>query len=82
VYRKSNEPGKTRVFVTVTPQIAGFVFRPAAAMLQVAEKRFAGAAGFEFGMWGHAWKRVERRGGKWEHRPVTAEYIPSDVGRR
>ena len=81
VYPKNIEPGKTRVFVGATPQVPGFVFRPAAAVLQVANKRFTGAAGFEFGRWDDEWKRVER-GGRWEHRPIASEYVLSEVGRR
>lgn len=80
VHSRIIEPGKTRVYVTATPLVPGFVFRQAAAVLQVAEKRFTGAAGFEFGMWDDAWKRVER-GGKYEHRPIASEYILSEVGR-
>jgi hypothetical protein len=81
VYTKNVEPGKTRVFVTVTPLTPGFVFRPTAAVLQVADKRVSGAAGYEFGMWDVEWKRVDR-GGKWEHRPLASEYVLSEVGRR
>jgi len=81
VYPKNIQPGKTRVFVTATPQVPGFVFRPAAAVLQVADKRFTGAAGFEFGLWDNEWKRVER-GGRWEHRPIVSEFVLAEVGRR
>ena len=81
VYSRNVKPGKTRVFVTVTPQAAGFVFRPETAVLQFAEKRFTGAAGFEFGMWDVEWKRVEA-GGKWEHRPIASDYALAEVGRR
>lgn len=81
VYPKNVQPGRTRVFVTATPQVQGFVFRPADATLQVADKRYSGAAGFEFGLWDDKWNRVER-GGRWEHRPIVSEYVLSEVGRR
>jgi hypothetical protein len=81
VYPKNHEPGKTRVFVNVVPRVPGFVFRPSAAVLQVADKRFNGAAGLEFGMWDEKWNRVER-GGKWEHRPILADFLLSEVGRQ
>ena len=81
VYPKNHVPGMTRVYVDVTPQAPGFVFRPAAATLRVADKPFAGAAGFEFGMWDDKWNRVAQ-GGKWEHRPIASELVLSEVGRR
>lgn len=81
VYPKNVASGKTRVFVTVTSQVPGFIFRPTAAVLQVADQRFTGAAGFEFGLWDNEWKRVER-GGRWEHRPIVSEFALTEVGRR
>ena len=81
VYAKNNQPGKTRVYVTVIPQVRGFLFRPSAATLRVADRHFTGSAGFEFGMWDEDWRRVER-GGKWEHRPIGADLALSEVGRQ
>lgn len=81
VYSKNVETGKTRVFVTVTPLVPGFVFYPTFAVLHVADKHFIGAAGFEFGQWNDQWKRVERDG-RWEHRPIERGYALSEVGRR
>jgi hypothetical protein len=80
-YPKNHVPGMTRVYVDVTPQVPGFVFRPSAATLRVAGKQFAGAAGFEFGMWDDKWNRVAQ-GGRWEHRPIASDLVLSEVGRR
>jgi len=81
VYPKNHEPGKTRVYVTVTPSETGFVFRPEEAVLHIADRRIAGAAGFEFGMWDREGKAV-KEGGTWEHRPVGREFVLSEPGRR
>ena len=81
VHVKNVESGKTRVFVTATPEAPGFVFRPAAAVLQVGAERFRGAAGFEFDRWDEAWNRVEE-GGRWDHRPVDGAFTLSEAGRR
>jgi hypothetical protein len=80
VYPKNNQQGKTRLFVTVTPSDSSFVFRPTEAVLSIADKRFAGEAGFEFGMWDREGKRV-REGGSWNHRPVGQEVALAEVGR-
>jgi len=80
VYPKNHEPGRTRVFVTVTPQEPGFVFRPSQALLGIADKRITGSEGFEFGMWDRDGKRV-REGGSWDHRPVGAEFVLAEAGR-
>lgn len=81
VHAKNIEPGKTRVFVTVTPLDAGFVFRPAEALLSIADKRFTGIAGSEFGMWDREGKRV-RQGGTWDHKAVGEELALAETGRR
>lgn len=81
VYPKNNEPGKTRVYVTVTPSETGFVFRPGEAVLQVADKRIVGASGYEFGMWDRDGKAV-KEGGAWAHRPVGSEFGLAEPGRR
>ncbi len=81
VYTKNHEPGKTRVYVTVTPRTPGYVFRPGAASLRFANQQFAGAQGFEFGMWDEKWNRLDK-GGKWEHRPVGAEFALAEIGRK
>jgi hypothetical protein len=80
VYPKSNQQGKARLFVTVTPSDPSFVFRPSEAVLSIASNRFTGAAGFEFGMWDREGKRV-RDGGRWNHRPVGREFALSEVAR-
>jgi len=81
VYANDPAPGRTRVFVTVTPATTGFVFRPSAAVLQVAGQRLAGAAGFEFGQWDDAWRRAGS-GARWGYRPIVSEDSLLDVGRR
>lgn len=81
VYSKNVEPGKTRVFVTVTPSEPGFVFRPGAAVLHVEGRRFTGVEGFEFGMWTSDWERVTE-GGIWDHRPVGEEFRLLEPGRK
>lgn len=73
-------PGRTRVFVTVTPGEPGFVFRPALARLQVGEQQFAATRGHLFGMWNDRGERVAQ-GGKWEHRPVDGALPLGDTGR-
>jgi hypothetical protein len=80
-YPKNNAPGKTRVFVTVTPSEAGFVFRPSEALLISGDKRYGGAAGHEFGMWDRDWNRV-RAGGSWNHKPTGDALALSEPGRR
>lgn len=74
------EPGRTRVYVNVTPRAAGFVFRPTLATLHVGGARHGGSAGYVFGRWDEQGNRVER-GGTWAHRPVTAELTLTEVGR-
>jgi len=72
VYVQNHQPGKTRVFVSVTPEAGDYVFEPAKAKLSVGGRHFAGAEGFEFGKWD----------GKWEHRPVGARFALHEGGRR
>jgi hypothetical protein len=80
VYANNIAPGTTRVYVTVTPSAPDFVFRPTLGSLIVADQRFAGSAGFEFGMWDRDGTRVGE-GGTWDHRPVGAEFVLSEAGR-
>ncbi len=80
VYPKNVERGKTRVFLSTTPETADFIFHPSAAVLQLGEQRFNGAAGFEFGRWDENGKRVEQ-GGLWDHRPITSEFTLAEIGR-
>lgn len=84
VYPKNHQPGKTRVFVNVTPGTGAFVFRPRLALLMIGGQRYAAARGYEFGMWDISkpgWQRVES-GGKWEHRDVGAELALAGAGVR
>jgi hypothetical protein len=69
VYPKNHQRGKTRVFVNVTPQTGGFVFRPLLASLVVGGKRYPAMRGFEFGMWDAQGQQTDT-GGVWEHRDV------------
>jgi hypothetical protein len=80
-YPKNNQPGRTRAFITVTPTEEGFVFRPADVVLQVGDKRTAGMAGYEFGMWDAQGRQVTA-GGTWDHRPVGPEFVLANPGRR
>ena len=70
-YPKNHQRGKTRVFVNVTPQTAGFVFRPLLASLVVGGKRYPAMRGFEFGMWDAEGQQTDT-GGVWEHRDIGA----------
>ncbi|RPI47668.1 MAG: hypothetical protein EHM59_03505 [Betaproteobacteria bacterium] len=81
VYPKNNVPGRTRLYVTVTPADPGFVFEPSQAVLAVTNRHFTGIAGYEFGMWDANGKHVTA-GGKWDHRSVGARLALSEPGRR
>jgi hypothetical protein len=69
VYLKNHRPGKTRVFVNVTPQTGGFVFRPLLALTVVGGKQYTAVRGFEFGMWDAEGQQTDT-GGVWDHRDV------------
>ena len=81
VYANNAAPGKTRVYITVTPSTPDFVFRPELASLTVADQRFEGIAGFEFNRWDRDGRRVGE-GGTWDHRPVGTEFALSEAGRK
>jgi hypothetical protein len=84
VYPKNHQPGKTRVFVSVTPGTGAFVFRPLLASLIIGNNRYPAVRGYEFGLWDTSeaeWRRVES-GGKWEHRDVGAELALAKRGDR
>lgn len=81
VHSQNHEPGKTRVFVNVTPDAPGFVFRPAEAWLEIDGKRYAPVRGFRFGMWDEQGRLVEK-GGKYDHREITGELALAEVGKR
>jgi hypothetical protein len=80
-YPQNHVPGKTRVFVSVTPAAPGFVFRPASAVLEAGGTRITATRGFEFGMWDAAGNRVET-GGRWDHRDIGSELVLGDANRR
>ncbi|TVT76698.1 MAG: hypothetical protein FHP92_08580 [Denitromonas halophila] len=80
VYTKNNQPGKTRLFLTVTPSDTGFVFRPSQAVFLIGEQRLNGIVGYEFGMWDAAGRRVHQ-GGTWQHRPVGDAFALAQAGR-
>jgi hypothetical protein len=81
VYAKNHEPGKTRVFVSVTPDAAGFVFRPSAARLEIEGKRYMAGAGYRFGMWDEQGRLVDKDG-KWDHRAIDGEMLLDRPGTR
>lgn len=80
-YPKNVAPGKTRVFVTVTPAEAGFEFHPTQAVLAVGAAQAKGVAGYEFGLWDAQGQRVAE-GGTWDHRPVGPDFVLTEPGRR
>lgn len=80
-FHKNVEPGKTRLFVYVTPTEAGYVFRPQLAELIVGTQRLAGEAGLEFGRWNSEGERV-KQGGTWQHRPTGDTYVLAEAGRK
>lgn len=51
VYPKNHQLGKTRVFVSVTPEAGGFIFRPLLASLLIGGKEYKAVRGLRFGMW-------------------------------
>ncbi|PTR16027.1 hypothetical protein C8R31_10241 [Nitrosospira sp. Nsp2] len=69
LYPKNYRPGKTRVFVDVTPRTGGFVFRPLLASLVIGSTHYPAVRGFEFGMW-DAEGQQTNTGGVWDHRDV------------
>lgn len=84
VYPKNHRPGKTRIFVNVTPETGAFVFRPLMASLVAGDKRYQAVRGYQFGMWDttkNEWQLVES-GGKWEHRDVGTEFLLASPGTR
>lgn len=80
VYTKNNQPGKTRLFLTVTPSSEGYVFRPTQAVFKLGKQELRGIAGYEFGMWNAAGQRVQQ-GGTWQHRPVGESFTLAQAGR-
>lgn len=80
-YSGVQPPGTTRVFVHVTPQVAGYVFIAEAAALRFAGQQFRAIGGHEFGRWDESGQRAER-GGRWDHRPTTTPYRLDQPGRR
>ena len=51
VYPKNHQLGKTRVFVSVTPEAGGFIFRPLLASLLIGGKVSRAVRGLRCGMW-------------------------------
>lgn len=81
VYFDNRTPGRTRVYITVTPRVPGFVFRPQQAVLGFANRRFTGSAGFEFAQW-DAQGKAATQAGRWEHQPRQEGFVLGEVGRR
>ena len=78
VYPKNDQPDKTRVFVNVTPERSGFIFRPSLVSLLIGNKRYQAVRGFHFGMRDEQGRMVDS-GGKWEHRDVGAEFALTKI---
>jgi len=79
VYWRNVEKGRTRVFLTVTPQAAGFVFHPEAAVLSVGEQRFEGVTGYQFSRWDSTGRETQT--GSWSHRPTGPGFELAETGR-
>ena len=80
-FDKNNNPQRTRLFVYVTAHEPGIIFRPTQAMLSVGGRQFTGVAASEFGQWDGEGRRVTK-GGTWQRRPLGAEQVLTDTGRR
>ena len=81
LYPKNHRPGKTRVFVNVTPQTGGFVFRPLLASLVIGSTHYPAVRGFEFGMWDAEGQQTDT-GGVWDHRDVGGGVSLTQPGKR
>ena len=74
-------PGRTRLFLTVTAEQAGVVFRPQEAVLELDGRRVTAVAGHEFARW-DALGRADEDNGTWGHRPVGEAFVLAEAGRR
>lgn len=81
VYSRNRTPGRTRVFVYVTPRTNGYAFNPTRAVLRIGSERYVAEQGQEFGQWGDSWNRVAQ-GGRWDYRLIDAPFELTEIGHR
>ena len=74
-----DQDGKTRVYLSVTPQTAGFVFRGRAAKLEIDGRVYMPIAARRFGQFDAAGNVVER-GGKWQYVELGPEFALTQPG--
>ncbi len=74
-----DQDGRTRVYLSVTPQTAGFVFRGSAARLEVDGRAYVPVAARRFGQFDAAGNLVER-GGKWQYVELGPEFALTQPG--
>lgn len=79
VYIQNNQPGKTRVRITVTPGDGSFVFHPSRTVLRVSGKEHKAVDVFEYAMRNGEGLKVEE-GGKWSLLPVADGLTLSSAG--
>lgn len=80
VHTDNHRPGTTRVFVSATPEVPDYVFRPSLATLSFGGRRFEAVAGHRFGLW-DAQGRLVDRDGRWEHRRIDRELVLTPTSR-
>lgn len=74
-----DQDGRTRVYLSVTPQVPGFVLRSAAVRLEIDGRVYDPVAARRFGQFDAAGNIVER-GGKWQYVELGPEFALSRVG--
>lgn len=74
-------PGRTRLFLRVTAEQAGAVFRPQEVVLELDGRRVTAVTGHEFGRW-DAQGRADEDSGTWGHRPLDEAFVLAEAGRR
>ena len=74
-----DQDGKTRVYLSVTPQTARYVMRAAAARLEIDGRVYTPIAARRFGQFDAAGNIVER-GGKWQYVELGPEFALPQVG--
>ncbi len=74
-----DQDGRTRVYLSVTPQAPGFVLRSAAARLEIDGRVYHPVAARRFGQFDAAGNVVER-GGRWQYVELGPEFALSQPG--
>ena len=74
-----DQDGRTRVYLSVTPQTAGVVLRGAAAKLEIDGRIYTPVAVRRFGQFDSAGSIV-KRGGKWQYVDLGPEFALSQPG--